>query len=90
VLDEEFGRVGVPPQALASAQADPLDPRDAMSDRPGSKAPRAFLTSATSHLARGGINRHEEFHIAQMALEGKVIEQTELMGTYARADPKCA
>jgi Raf kinase inhibitor-like YbhB/YbcL family protein len=26
----------------------------------------------------------------QLALKGKVIEQTELMGTYARADPKSA
>jgi hypothetical protein len=65
VLDEEFGRVGVPPQALASAQADPLGQEDAMFDRPGSKAPETFLTIATIIWRERGINRHEEFHIAR-------------------------
>jgi hypothetical protein len=52
-VDEEFGRVGVPPQALGAGLGDSLDQSDAMFDRRGSKVLRPLWTITTSHLAGG-------------------------------------
>jgi hypothetical protein len=53
VLDRSR-KSGVPHiRLLASVQADPLDQKDAISDRRGSKAPETFVTIAPSYPARG-------------------------------------